>query len=105
MNKREDACRYTGLDKEYSAEELAAFGKVKEAGEFSATLEVPRQELKSRSIAILVFLSICAAFFLVPLYVIITTSFKTMAQIREGAIFSLPSSAEKPCSMPSFAPT
>jgi len=25
MNKREDACRYTGLDKEYSAEELAAF--------------------------------------------------------------------------------
>jgi ABC-2 type transport system ATP-binding protein len=35
------------------AQELAAFGIVKESGEFSATLEVPRQELKSRSIAIL----------------------------------------------------
>jgi len=50
-----------------------------------------RKGISGRSIAILVFLSICAAFFLVPLYVIITTSFKTMEQIREGAILSLPS--------------
>ena len=42
------------------------------------------------SIAIIVFLTICAAFFCVPLYVIIVTSFKTMDQIRDGAIFSLP---------------
>ena len=46
--------------------------------------------ISGRSIAILVFLTICALFFCVPLYVILTTSFKTMAQIREGAIFSLP---------------
>jgi glucose/mannose transport system permease protein len=46
--------------------------------------------ISGRSIAILIFLTICALFFCVPLYVIVTTSFKTMAQIREGAIFSLP---------------
>ena len=36
------------------------------------------------------FLVICALFFAVPLYVIIVTSFKTMPQIIEGEIFSLP---------------
>jgi glucose/mannose transport system permease protein len=46
--------------------------------------------ISGRSIAIIVFLTICAAFFCVPLYIIITTSFKTMEQVREGAIFSLP---------------
>jgi glucose/mannose transport system permease protein len=46
--------------------------------------------ISGRSIAIMVFLAICAAFFLVPLYVIVVTSFKTMDQIRMGEIFSLP---------------
>jgi glucose/mannose transport system permease protein len=52
----------------------------------------PRQKkgISARSIAIIVFLTICAAFFCVPLYVIIVTSFKTMDQIRIGEIFSLP---------------
>ena len=52
----------------------------------------PRKKkgITPRSIAILVFLAICAAFFCVPLYVIVTTSFKTMDQIRQGDIFSLP---------------
>jgi glucose/mannose transport system permease protein len=52
----------------------------------------PRKKkgITPRSIAIIVFLTICAAFFCVPLYVIITTSFKTMNQIRMGDIFSLP---------------
>jgi glucose/mannose transport system permease protein len=50
-----------------------------------------KRRIKPRSIAILVFLSICALFFCVPLYVIVVTSFKTMPQIREGEIFSLPS--------------
>ena len=49
-----------------------------------------RKGISPRSIAIIVFLAICAAFFCVPLYVIITTSFKTMEQIRVGEIFSLP---------------
>lgn len=48
------------------------------------------KSITGRSVAVLVFLTICAAFFCVPLYIIITTSFKTMPQIREGAIFSLP---------------
>ena len=46
--------------------------------------------ISPRSIAILVFLTMCAAFFCVPLYVIIVTSLKTMDQIRLGEIFSLP---------------
>ena len=35
----------------------------------------------------------CAAFFCVPLYVVIVTSFKTMDQIRSGEIFALPTHA------------
>ena len=50
-----------------------------------------KKGITGRSIAIIVFLGICAAFFCVPLYIIIATSFKTMDQIRQGAIFSLPS--------------
>lgn len=50
----------------------------------------PKKRIKGRSIAVLVFLTIAALFFCVPLYVLVTTSFKTMDQIREGAIFSLP---------------
>lgn len=49
-----------------------------------------KKRIRGRSIAILVFLTICALFFCVPLYVVVVTSFKTMDQIREGAIFSLP---------------
>ena len=50
-----------------------------------------RRGIDRRSgIAIIVFLTICAAFFCVPLYVIIVTSFKTMEQITLGEIFSLP---------------
>ena len=53
---------------------------------------LPRQKkrITSRSIGIIIFLSICALFFCVPLYVVVITSFKTMEQIREGAMFSLP---------------
>lgn len=50
-----------------------------------------RKAITGRSIAVLVFLTICALFFAVPLYVVVVTSFKTMEQIREGAIFALPS--------------
>jgi glucose/mannose transport system permease protein len=49
-----------------------------------------KKAITGRSIAIIVFLSICALFFCIPLYVVVVTSFKTMDQIREGAIFSLP---------------
>ncbi len=56
------------------------------------TPRFPRKpkRISGRSIAILVFLTICALFFCVPLYVVLTTSFKTMDQIRLGEVFSLP---------------
>lgn len=56
------------------------------------TIATPRRKkpISGRSIAILIFLTMCAAFFCVPLYVVIVTSFKTMDQIRLGEIFSLP---------------
>jgi glucose/mannose transport system permease protein len=49
-----------------------------------------RKRITPQSIAIITFLSICALFFCVPLYVIVITSFKTMEQIRQGNIFALP---------------
>jgi glucose/mannose transport system permease protein len=49
-----------------------------------------KRKLRGSTIAIYVFLVMCALFFAVPLYVIIVTSFKTMLQITEGEIFSLP---------------
>jgi glucose/mannose transport system permease protein len=49
-----------------------------------------RRRIRGSSIAVLVFLTMCAAFIAIPLYVIIVTSFKTMDQIAFGEIFSLP---------------
>lgn len=49
-----------------------------------------KKAISGRSIAVLAFLTICALFFAVPLYVVVVTSFKTMDQIRQGAMFSLP---------------
>ncbi|QQA43507.1 carbohydrate ABC transporter permease [Pelagovum pacificum] len=55
--------------------------------------EVPlrkERRIRGRSIAVIAFLTFCAAFFCLPLYVILVTSFKTLDQIRLGDIFSLP---------------
>ena len=49
-----------------------------------------KRRVKGSTIAIYAFLIMCALFFAVPLYVIVVTSFKTMLQITEGEIFSLP---------------
>lgn len=43
-------------------------------------------------VGVYAFLLCAAAFFLLPLYVMLTTSFKTMDEIRLGQIFGLPSS-------------
>lgn len=43
-------------------------------------------------VGVYAFLLFAAAFFLLPLYVMLTTSFKTMEEIRLGQIFALPSS-------------
>jgi glucose/mannose transport system permease protein len=49
----------------------------------------PRRLSASR-VAIYLFLLISAAFFLVPLYVMIVTSLKDMSEIRAGDLFALP---------------
>ena len=49
-----------------------------------------KKRITGRSVAVLVFLTICALFFCVPLYVVLTTSLKTMDEIRQGQIFALP---------------
>jgi glucose/mannose transport system permease protein len=49
-----------------------------------------KRGLRGSTIANLVFLTICAAFVLVPLYVVVVTSVKTMDQIALGEIFALP---------------
>ena len=59
------------------------------AATVGATLDAPprarrRRRLSGRSMAILVFLTLCALFFCVPLYVVVVTSLKSMDQIREG---------------------
>ena len=50
-----------------------------------------RKRIRGSSIAILVFLTMCAAFVSLPLYVVVITSFKTMEQIALGEVFALPS--------------
>jgi len=62
------------------------------AGTIDEPVAYPRKKRRIRpeSIAILVFLTICALFFCVPLYVVVVTSLKTMDQIRQGDLFALP---------------
>jgi glucose/mannose transport system permease protein len=49
-----------------------------------------RRRIKGSSIAIFVFLAMCALFVAIPLYVIVVTSFKPTAEITVGRIFALP---------------
>ncbi len=50
----------------------------------------PPAEVSAGRIALYVFLALSAAFFLMPLYVMVVTSLKDMAEIRQGEIFALP---------------
>jgi glucose/mannose transport system permease protein len=59
----------------------------------SATLKPPQQRAnhwRPARIGIYAFLLTAAAFFLMPLYIMLATSFKTMDEIRLGNIFALP---------------
>lgn len=49
-----------------------------------------KKKIKGSSIAVFVFLTMCAAFMCVPLYVVIVTSLKTLDQISLGQMFDLP---------------
>jgi glucose/mannose transport system permease protein len=56
----------------------------------SAALAVPRRRIRGSSIAIFVFLCMTALFMLIPLYVVVVTSFKPIEEVTLGRIFSLP---------------
>ena len=58
----------------------------------SQSLLKARQRAKGRGrrITVVVFLAMAAAFFLVPVYVIVVNSFKSMDEIRMSQIFALP---------------
>ncbi len=49
-----------------------------------------KRRIKGSSIAIIVFLCMCAAFMALPLYVVTVTSFKPIEEITLGRIFQLP---------------
>ncbi len=49
-----------------------------------------RRRISGSSIAVFVFLLMCAAFVCLPLYVVIVTSFKPIEEITLGQIFALP---------------
>ena len=49
-----------------------------------------RRRIKGSSIAVFVFLCMCAAFVAIPLYVVIVTSFKPIEEVTLGRIFALP---------------
>jgi glucose/mannose transport system permease protein len=51
-----------------------------------------KKRLRGSSLAVWAFLLMCAAFVVLPLYVVVLTSFKTMDQIALGEIFSWPTS-------------
>ena len=49
-----------------------------------------KRRVKGSSVAVFVFLCMCAAFMMIPLYVVIVTSFKPIEEITLGRIFALP---------------
>ena len=49
-----------------------------------------RRRIRGSSIAILAFLTMCAIFVALPLYVVIATSLKPVEEITVGRIFALP---------------
>ena len=49
-----------------------------------------RRRIRGSSIAVFVFLCMCAAFVAIPLYVVIVTSFKPIEEVTLGRIFALP---------------
>ncbi|QDY70434.1 carbohydrate ABC transporter permease [Qingshengfaniella alkalisoli] len=67
-----------------------AVSRSRSASEREVVFPRPKKRISGRSIAVLSFLLVAALFFCVPLYVLVVTSFKSMDQIREGAIFALP---------------
>ena len=50
----------------------------------------PRRRIRGSSVAIFVFLCMTAFFMLIPLYVVVVTSFKPIEEVTLGRIFSLP---------------
>ena len=59
----------------------------------NAPMRRRRKRIQPHRVAMFIFLLMAAAFFCVPLYVILVTAFKTMDEIRLGDIFALPTTA------------
>lgn len=71
---------------------LQATSKPAAAGAIEPAGPRPRSVTAGR-VGLYIFLAFAALFFLLPMYVMIVTSLKTMGEIRLGNIFSLPSEA------------
>jgi glucose/mannose transport system permease protein len=56
----------------------------------STTHPRPRKRMTTARIGLYFFLMVSALFFLLPLYIMLVTSFKSMEEIRMGNIFALP---------------
>lgn len=56
----------------------------------TSPLNKPKKIISKERIAIYLFLIICSLFFLLPLYIVLVTSLKTMPEIRMGNIMSWP---------------
>ena len=74
-----------------SARDMAATGATLPASEPGAPQGPKPRRLSPGRIGVYAFLIVAALFFLVPLYIMIVTSLKTMPEIRLGNLFSLPS--------------
>ena len=70
--------------------QLATPGAALKSANRMAVARTRKRRIKGSSIAIFVFLCMCAAFVAIPLYVVIVTSFKPIEEITLGHIFALP---------------
>ncbi|MBN9022018.1 MAG: carbohydrate ABC transporter permease, partial [Rhizobiales bacterium] len=73
-----------------SATEIAADRRLAEGARDEPAGPKPRRVSIGR-VGLYAFLVVAALFFLIPLYIMIVTSLKTMPEIRLGNLFNLPS--------------
>jgi glucose/mannose transport system permease protein len=84
----------------FSADAVHGLAEGSEVNQSSATLQSPaivaprtrrrRRAMKPSRVVSLIFLTMTALFFCIPLYVVVVTSFKSMDEIRLGRTFDLP---------------
>ena len=65
-------------------------GALRPAGTAASRSRPKRRRFTAARIGVYAFLCVAAAFFLLPLYVMLVTSLKTMDEVRSSSIFALP---------------